>query len=119
MRFYLKKPVLISVMHSLKIENHKCAKPHGHSYRVTVEISAAKLDKNGFVCDLVEPIVKTFDQTVLNESIEPSTPAILCQALFDIFEMEITSAEMSRRDIRIESIVIEDVVTDEKFTYAR
>lgn len=30
---------------------HKCRNPHGHSYRVTIELQARDLDEHGFVID--------------------------------------------------------------------
>lgn len=32
-------------------EGHKCARPHGHTYRVVVELAAERLDERGFVLD--------------------------------------------------------------------
>ncbi|MGH3975422.1 MAG: 6-pyruvoyl trahydropterin synthase family protein [Pseudonocardiaceae bacterium] len=54
-------------------ECHKCARPHGHSYTVTFELSAPELDATGFVTDFahLDPvgayIDTTLDHSYLNE----------------------------------------------------
>lgn len=54
-------------------EYHKCARPHGHSYTVTFELSALELDATGFVTDFadLDPvgayIDATLDHSYLNE----------------------------------------------------
>ncbi len=54
-------------------ECHKCARPHGHSYTVTFELSAPELDATGFVTDFadLDPvgayIAATLDHSYLNE----------------------------------------------------
>lgn len=35
-------------------ENHKCRRPHGHSYRVILELESEELDERGFVVDYAD-----------------------------------------------------------------
>ena len=52
---------------------HKCARPHGHSYRVTVSVVGEVDEKAGWVMDfgrvneVVGPLVKQLDHASLNE----------------------------------------------------
>jgi len=110
MRWTTKKSVEISVLHSLEglPKDHKCSSIHGHQYTVTVEISAAKLNRVGMVVDFyfIDSLVKSFDQKNLNDCFEPSTPENFCLHLLDAFEMELTTADMAARKMQIESISV-------------
>lgn len=59
-------------------EGHKCRNLHGHSYKLTVEISG-ETDERGFVIDyaeiaeVVNPIIKSLDHQNLNEVFEFKT----------------------------------------------
>lgn len=55
-------------------EGHKCARPHGHNYELTVCLSAKSVDeKTGFVVDyfemdrMMEPVIASLDHQNLNE----------------------------------------------------
>ncbi|MEV6987423.1 6-carboxytetrahydropterin synthase [Sphaerisporangium sp. NPDC051017] len=54
-------------------DDHKCAKAHGHSYVVEIELSSPALDATGFVTDFANLapiggyIASTLDHTYLNE----------------------------------------------------
>ncbi|WP_083900295.1 6-carboxytetrahydropterin synthase QueD [Gordonia paraffinivorans] len=54
-------------------EGHKCARLHGHSYRVTVTVGGPVDPHHGWVMDFgdlkkaVQPLVETLDHRVLNE----------------------------------------------------
>lgn len=48
-------------------EGHKCKRPHGHSYRVIVELQSGVLDKFGFIEDYGElKDIKEYVDTVLD-----------------------------------------------------
>jgi 6-pyruvoyltetrahydropterin/6-carboxytetrahydropterin synthase len=63
--------------HDIPGYNGKCARLHGHSYRVEVEFSSPKLDSIGMVRDLAElkDILNEFlpDHTYLNDLLPFST----------------------------------------------
>jgi len=53
---------------------HQCSRLHGHSYKLVVELTAAKLDEeHGWIDDFatisaaVRPVVKRLDHRLLNE----------------------------------------------------
>lgn len=52
---------------------HKCARPHGHSYRVTVFVAGEVDEQAGWVMDfgrvneVVDPLIKQLDHASLNE----------------------------------------------------
>ncbi|MFW0793291.1 6-carboxytetrahydropterin synthase QueD [Gordonia sp. CPCC 205515] len=54
-------------------EGHKCARLHGHSYRLTVTVGGPIDDRLGWVMDFgdlktaVEPLVRSLDHRALNE----------------------------------------------------
>lgn len=54
-------------------EGHKCARLHGHSFRVTVHVSGPVGDRSGWVCDFADltaawrPVGEELDHHYLNE----------------------------------------------------
>lgn len=62
-------------------EGHKCGRPHGHSYRVRVQLASVELNEMGFVVDygeldaLKQFIDETLDHRVLNEVVDFETTA--------------------------------------------
>ncbi len=60
--------------------NHKCARLHGHSYRITVECTG-QTDSRGFVIDYAEiaeavnPLIERIDHRNLNEIMSAHTTA--------------------------------------------
>lgn len=66
--------------------DHKCARMHGHSFRVEVCIAGEVDERTGWLQDyaditaVVEPILKTLDHRTLNEieGLENPTSEILC-----------------------------------------
>lgn len=60
---------------------HKCARNHGHNYRVTLTLAAAELDRYGFVTDFGELspfaayLAENFDHRLLNDvvSVPPTS----------------------------------------------
>lgn len=68
-------------------ETHKCHRPHGHNYTVTLTLGADRLDAHGFVLDYGELkpfgdwLAATFDHRDLNE-IVPFQPTAESLARF-------------------------------------
>ena len=64
-------------------DGHKCARVHGHSYRVRV-IVRGTITSAGMVCDFAEidavanPVIARLDHTLLNETIGNPTSELLC-----------------------------------------
>ena len=68
---------------------HKCSRPHGHSYTVEVTVTAAELAGPGFVADftdlapLREHLARTVDHQDLNRVLDfPPTSENLARHLF-------------------------------------
>jgi 6-pyruvoyltetrahydropterin/6-carboxytetrahydropterin synthase len=73
-------------------EGHKCARPHGHTYTVTVTIARDDLVGPGFVTDfaelapLKEHIAERLDHRDLNEVLDfPPTSELLARHLAEWF----------------------------------
>lgn len=74
-------------------QGHQCARMHGHSYRIEVEIRSATVNEVGFVVDFGElkPIKQwlddTIDHRVLNDITETLNPTAenLAHWLFSAF----------------------------------
>lgn len=72
-------------------EGHKCARPHGHNYAVTVELAAPMLDAQGFVTDygdlddLKEFIAIALDHRDLNDAMANPTAELLAAQLYQEF----------------------------------
>ena len=81
MSYTVSKDFRFEAAHSLPHlpEGHKCRRPHGHSYRVRIEVDGEP-DERGFVIDYaeisaaVEPVIGQLDHQDLNEVLaEPTT----------------------------------------------
>jgi 6-pyruvoyltetrahydropterin/6-carboxytetrahydropterin synthase len=77
---------------------HKCARLHGHSYRVRVTLESDALDADGFVLDygLLEPVRRYIDAELdhrnLNEVLGIGTytsAEAIARALYERFEPEL------------------------------
>ena len=77
---------------------HKCARLHGHNYRVRVTLESDELDADGFVLDyaLLEPVERyiesVLDHRNLNEVLgigSYTTAERISQALYERFKPEI------------------------------
>ena len=74
MKFLVSKAFTFSAAHHLtKVpKDHKCARPHGHNYRVEVVVEG-HVDKRGMVLDFAEieaawqPLKELFDHRDLNK----------------------------------------------------
>ncbi len=73
--------------------DHKCRRPHGHSYRVEVVAESEELDDRGFVVDYAafdlfgKFLAENFDHRDLNEVLNvPTTAEWLARKLFAIAE---------------------------------
>lgn len=68
-------------------EGHKCARLHGHSFRVTVHVRGAVGERSGWVMDFAElkatvaPVVERLDHRYLNEieGLENPTSEVLAR----------------------------------------
>src|SRR5205823_5786754 len=66
-----------------------CARPHGHSYRVEVELCADELDVTGFVVDFGElaPLGRYLDEHLdhrdLNELLDQPSSELLARHLYN------------------------------------
>jgi len=75
MQAELSKTFRFEAGHSLPkvAPTHKCAGPHGHSYRVTVTVAGEVDEQLGWVMDFgrikqaVEPLIRRLDHANLNE----------------------------------------------------
>lgn len=62
-------------------KDHKCCRPHGHSYRVRIHCTAHDLDFRGFVVDYAEigaaaqPLIDRLDHQFLNDILPFHTTA--------------------------------------------
>ena len=94
MEYILRKEFQFEAAHFLPLveEGHKCKNVHGHSYRVTIELSSEKLDK-GMVVDYSDisqcingPIIHVLDHQTLNDFIENPTAENICYWIANIFK---------------------------------
>jgi 6-pyruvoyltetrahydropterin/6-carboxytetrahydropterin synthase len=93
MAFELIKTFRFEAAHSLPHvpPGHKCARLHGHSYRVDVHVTGEPDSRTGWVIDfgriknVVAPILEELDHRCLNElpGLENSTSERLAQYLWD------------------------------------
>ncbi|MFC5186802.1 6-pyruvoyl trahydropterin synthase family protein [Actinomadura harenae] len=69
-------------------EGHKCARPHGHSYRVRVMLASPELDAAGFVVDFgdlapVGTMLKArLDHQTVNDVLDQPSSELLAQWIF-------------------------------------
>ena len=88
----IEKEFIFDSAHFLPLvpENHKCRKLHGHTYRVTIAVSG-EINPQGWIMDfagigdVVKPIVRSIDHTLLNsvEGLENPTAENIARWLFD------------------------------------
>ena len=72
-------------------EGHKCARLHGHSFRVGVHVAGPVGESSGWVCDfadiaaVVEPVVGQLDHVYLNEveGLENPTSEVIAAWIWD------------------------------------
>ena len=75
--------------HHLPGHSGKCARPHGHSYRLEVTVGGS-LDDNGIVIDFSDlsaivqhAVLDVFDHTYLNELLPNPTAELIAQDIWD------------------------------------
>ncbi len=116
MRYFIKKDVVIEASHVLDgmPEGHQCKRLHGHSWQVSVEISAPNLDDKGMVLDfgIIGAYVKQFDHQHLNQFFTPPTSEVFCQVLVDGIEKDVIGP-LNRGSkpaawVRLESVTIKE-----------
>lgn len=79
-------------------EGHKCARLHGHSYRVEVHVSGFVPDDTGWVCDFgdikaaFKPLDDQLDHRYLNEvlGLENPTSEVLAKWIWDKLAVTLT-----------------------------
>lgn len=72
-------------------QDHKCARLHGHSYRVAIHVEGPVLENDGWVMDfsdvssVVKPVLAQLDHYYLNdiEGLENPTSEVLAMWLWD------------------------------------
>lgn len=85
--FELKKTFHFEAGHQLVHHDGKCARPHGHSYVLTVHIRGTELIQEGpkknmvldfsAVSEIVKPMIKKyFDHHWLNDTLETDSPSV-------------------------------------------
>eukprot|EP00190_Bangiopsis_sp_CCMP1999_P000946 CAMPEP_0198729512 /NCGR_PEP_ID=MMETSP1475-20131203/19093_1 /TAXON_ID= ORGANISM="Unidentified sp., Strain CCMP1999" /NCGR_SAMPLE_ID=MMETSP1475 /ASSEMBLY_ACC=CAM_ASM_001111 /LENGTH=139 /DNA_ID=CAMNT_0044492187 /DNA_START=184 /DNA_END=600 /DNA_ORIENTATION=+ len=85
MTYLLEKTFSFEAMHVLVGHDGKCARPHGHSYSLTVGAAFDRLQKDGpkrnmamdfgEISSLVRPMIeKYFDHQSLNETLATNSP---------------------------------------------
>lgn len=64
---------------------HKCARLHGHSYKITVELSTKALDDKGMVVDfgVIKGWLGRFDHAHLNTFFAPATAENFAQFIWE------------------------------------
>ena len=94
--FTITKEFVFDASHRLigLAENHPCMHLHGHTYKVIVELKAAKLNEVGMVLDYhdLDPIKnyinKVYDHKHLNEVLDMNpTAEIIANVLFEKFKL--------------------------------
>lgn len=64
--FKITKQFRFSAAHSIPSlgAGHKCARVHGHNYKIRATFLSSKLDKNGFVVDVAGELVKAIKNEI-------------------------------------------------------
>lgn len=76
--FHLTKTVSIDCSHKLSLPyESRCNRLHGHTYKVTVNLTAESLDSNGMIADfsVISAVIKKYDHNNLNEMMQIPTTA--------------------------------------------
>jgi 6-pyruvoyltetrahydropterin/6-carboxytetrahydropterin synthase len=94
-------------------EDHKCKRPHGHSYVVSVRVSTGTLNREGFVVDFAaldpfkEYLRTTFDHRDINTvvTVSPTSENLAarffywCQANLNLpVGVQVTSVQVAETD---------------------
>ncbi len=86
MTYRIAKRFQFAASHALEglPEGHKCARLHGHTYEVEVELAAESLNAVGMVHDYGDfgPVVDDLDHRHLNDIIDQPTAENLAQLIF-------------------------------------
>jgi 6-pyruvoyltetrahydropterin/6-carboxytetrahydropterin synthase len=68
--YLIRKTITISSAHKLNLSyKSNCQNPHGHNWKITIEIYSPKLNQDGMVIDFthISNMVKEWDHKNLNE----------------------------------------------------
>ncbi len=104
MTYRISKNFTFSAAHHLPQlpPNHKCHRPHGHNYRVRLELEG-ELDERGFVVDYAELdafgdwLMRSFDHRDLNDELSyPPTAEHLARECYTRACIELGAALVAR-----------------------
>lgn len=101
MRWEIKRVYSFEAAHSLPHlpEGHKCRNHHGHSYKLTVCVTAKQLNDDRMVMDfadideVVDPLVDELDHTNLNDRFGFPTSEHLALTLYNKLKPELRTIE--------------------------
>lgn len=76
--YRIHKTLEVAGAHHLKMKNpdHKCCRPHGHNWVITVSCQAERLNEEGMVVDFgeIKEVVMAMDHSDLNEFMGSESP---------------------------------------------
>ncbi|KAJ8905141.1 hypothetical protein NDN08_001651 [Rhodosorus marinus] len=106
MRYVLEKSFAFEAMHLLVGHDGKCARPHGHSYKLTVGVSLDRVHADGpkknmamdfgDISAQVKPMIERyFDHRNLNETLGTDSPTAeyIAEWVFDYLNQTISGLE--------------------------
>ena len=108
--FTIAKTFRFEAAHSLPSlpEDHKCRRPHGHSYTVTLTLAARDLDEHGFVRDYGRLdrfrlwLMETCDHRDLNAQFtHPTSAECLARTFYEVatnFYPEVVAVRVSETE---------------------
>lgn len=106
-----------SCHHLTKVPDwHKCRRPHGHSYHLTVVVRGEVQD-DGFVCDFshvkdsVKPLIDQLDHHDLNDFFDNPTVELQLVWLWQQLEHELPLFELRLRETSTNSATYRGEVT--------
>jgi queuosine biosynthesis protein QueD len=98
-KFLVTKTIKFEAAHRLESlpAEHQCSRPHGHSYKIEITLTAKTLDQHGMVLDfdVLKRFVMQLDHQDLNGFVSPSTAERLAQFIWDGLE-HVVLGEMNR-----------------------
>lgn len=122
MRWTAKKEVTIHASHVLDKmpAGHQCARLHGHTYHIIIEVSSVSLEADtGMLVDfgLLSAYVKQFDHQHLNEFFQPTTAEVFARHLWDGLEKDILlpiNRQAEQKDwVRLDAVIVKETETSE------
>jgi 6-pyruvoyltetrahydropterin/6-carboxytetrahydropterin synthase len=103
----LRKEFSFDAAHNLVQYHGKCEKLHGHTYRMSVEISGSP-DEEGIIADFVKlketveaEIISKFDHSYLNEIIPQPSAENIARYVFERLDPILSAPNYSLNAVRI------------------